>query len=988
MSSKRVFAIVGLVAAVAAVVWLALGRGRHRHGHAAAGATAAATTATGPHASSSAPRPDPRQQPKGTIRGTVREQGGPPLAGAQVCAHWWGDDLGDDAGRDPVCTQTAADGRYQLAGLLPGHEEIDASAAGHVPARHQEPDKKQEALTLGPGQTRDGVDLELAPGGAEVHGVVDDINGGPIADALVSVEEGGWSSGGGGSAVARTGADGTFTLWSAPGSIELEASAAGYVDGNREAIAPAHAVELLLTPESVLEGTVVEAGTHAPVAGVLVSASHGDPRAERYAQEESTRTGADGRFRLTRLEPGRYKPIAVGRGVRGEPAESVLLGLGQHVDGLVIEVSKAAVVRGRIEIERGGQRTPCEHGGVTLRSRGAAPILSPRTDDGTVELEAVPPGAYQVDVWCSGESPAPWYPPLVVGDRDLDKVWTVNDGGTIVGVVRTEAGEPVPGVLLDAESPGFLATPSFGSNATSGADGAFRLRGLPAGPYTLEVESNAHPQPEEDVRVTVVVGKESHADIVLPASGSIAGEVVDSDGRPVAGVDVFAVGAGVGRFGFGNGQRTDEEGHFVVRGIPAGEVRLLAAPPRTKGVFTPVTVVAGKTATAHIVVDRQSSSITGTVRDDSGQPVDDAWVITVRESDNMSRSGRMAHELHAPWQSDDRPVVTDASGAFAVHDLADGAYTLRAYRKGGGETIAAHVATGTSVAMVIRATGSIAGVVTSAAGPPDDLTITVADGTSGVARTEVFAGNGGRFAMRDLPAGSYAVTAVAAAGRAHANVTIAAGEHRDDLALALAGDLRVRGRIVDLATGAPLSGQVVSMSSRVEGRELPMFGDDNRAPSSQPTGDDGRFEVEAPVGLDVLTTSAVGPIDDHWDSLYPVDLDSSAAPVDLGDIPEVKATLDSPLQAGHFGFDFVPRESPPPTPVAQLQVTVSSVEAGGPAAVAGLKPGDVIVSIDGQDVRAAHTSLASSLLLVPPGTAVTFGLADGRKLPITAGVRH
>lgn len=327
MRSKSAFPIVGLIAAAAAVVvWVAIGRGRHRHGHAPAATTAtSAAGADGSHASSSAPRPDPREQPKATIRGTVREKGGPPLAGAQVCAHWWGHDVGDDVGRDPVCALTAADGRYQLTGVLPGHEEIDASAAGHVPAHYREPGDKGEGLTLAPGQTREGVDVELAPGGAEVHGVVGDVNGGPIADAIVTVRSD-WSAGGRGSAVARTGADGTFTLWSAPGNIEVQASAAGYVDGNREAIAPAHAVELLLTPESVLEGTVVKAGTQTPVAGVLVSASRGDPRADRYA-EESSRTGADGRFRLTRLEPGRYKPIAVGRGVRGQPAESVLLGL-------------------------------------------------------------------------------------------------------------------------------------------------------------------------------------------------------------------------------------------------------------------------------------------------------------------------------------------------------------------------------------------------------------------------------------------------------------------------------------------------------------------------------------------------------------------------------------------------------------------------------------------------------------------------------------
>ncbi len=157
MRGKRAFPIVGLVAAAAAVVvCVAIGRGCHHHGHAPAAVGTTATNALGAegsHPSSSAPRPDPREQPKATVRGTVREKGGPPLAGAQVCAHWWGQDDGGDVGRDPVCARTAADGRYQLTGLLPGHQEIDASAAGHVPARHREADEKRAVLTLAPGHS-------------------------------------------------------------------------------------------------------------------------------------------------------------------------------------------------------------------------------------------------------------------------------------------------------------------------------------------------------------------------------------------------------------------------------------------------------------------------------------------------------------------------------------------------------------------------------------------------------------------------------------------------------------------------------------------------------------------------------------------------------------------------------------------------------------------------------------------------------------------
>ena len=60
------------------------------------------------------------------------------------------------------------------------------------------------------------------------------------------------------------------------------------------------------------------------------------------------------------------------------------------------------------------------------------------------------------------------------------------------------------------------------------------------------------------------------------------------------------------------------------------------------------------------------------------------------------------------------------------------------------------------------------------------------------------------------------------------------------------------------------------------------------------------------------------------------------------------------------------------------------VRKDGPAASAGLQVGDVIVSIDGHDVR-AEPSLYWSLSKVSPGTTVALGLQRGAVARITAG---
>lgn len=48
--------------------------------------------------------------------------------------------------------------------------------------------------------------------------------------------------------------------------------------------------------------------------------------------------------------------------------------------------------------------------------------------------------------------------------------------------------------------------------------------------------------------------------------------------------------------------------------------------------------------------------------------------------------------------------------------------------------------------------------------------------------------------------------------------------------------------------------------------------------------------------------------------------------------------------------------------------------------------GDVIVAVDGHDVRGPRSTLAHALLRVPVGTAVKLGLARGLTVTVTTGL--
>jgi len=137
-------------------------------------------------------------------------------------------------------------------------------------AHHPGGDRKRTQFHLAAGEHKTGVDVELSHGGVEITGTVADITGGPIAHARVWASEGQrWRRGSGATTHGETDEQGRFSLWVKPGEITVTAAADGYAD-NEEGVHAPGKVEILLTPESSLPGTVVDAATNQPVEGARV----------------------------------------------------------------------------------------------------------------------------------------------------------------------------------------------------------------------------------------------------------------------------------------------------------------------------------------------------------------------------------------------------------------------------------------------------------------------------------------------------------------------------------------------------------------------------------------------------------------------------------------------------------------------------------------------------------------------------------------------
>lgn len=613
---KRSVAVLVALIVVVVALWWRHDRARSSKPRGAVGAELAGGRERG---AAGKPAPDdPRALAQATIRGTVRTVGGGPIAGAQVCAHFATDGLASDEWRTPPCATTDAAGAYALEHLLPVRHGVAASAAGHQAREWQNAQGEPDSFVLAPGEVRT-VDFALPPGGAEVRGTVEDVSGGPIVGALVAISSGDLENV---AATARTDAQGRFSLWSAAGPVRLRAQADGYTPGASAVTAPTARAQLSLTPESSLAGTVVTAGDARPVADAIVAVALDDDD----GGEASARSDAQGRFRLTRLVPGRYHPRASGDGYRGDAVASVLLGLGQSVDGIEIVVHPASRVRGTVVIDRGGGKVePCPRGAVMLTDPASHVCGRDSFElDGAFAILALAPGRYEARVRCNGHAAQRQYPPVEVaaGADVTGLVFTVTPGAVITGTARTTAGAPVAAAWVSARATD--AGDVFpGAFARSGDDGVYHLTGLRGGTYELEASARGQTDAEVPAAVTVAPGGVATADVVFPASGAVAGVVVDPAGRPQAGLLVSAGGRWLDA-----AATTGDDGAFRLDGVEPGQHGVTVSRGRYDPVRRPraaagddrgesVVVVAGQTTTVRLVVEPQDGVITGIVRTDA-----------------------------------------------------------------------------------------------------------------------------------------------------------------------------------------------------------------------------------------------------------------------------------------------------------------------------------------------------------------------------------
>lgn len=300
------------------------------------------------------------------------------------------------------------------------------------------------------------------------------------------------------------------------------------------------------------------------------------------------------------------------------------------------------------------------------------------------------------------------------------------DAVTVSGTVTDAGGAPLEGIVVTVSSP------SLTVQATTGADGTYTTTPVPHGEYTVSFAQIDGPEPRRAVQYwpkvwsatqasPLVVDADSAAsvggiDASLELPATMSGTARDTEGAGLAGTCVTAWLLAGDTPHFLTDQMVEPDGSYLIPSLPPAPVQLQfrdCTPPlhHLSTQLDPVALVPGQVVTDLDVVLERGGSIRGTVRDESGSPLQDVCVAA------------QAADGPGDWSE---TSSTGADGTYEVTPLGAGTYDLsvapcadQPYLEAfvGAVEVTAGVATG-GVDVTLRRATTISGTVRDAEGAP------------------------------------------------------------------------------------------------------------------------------------------------------------------------------------------------------------------------------------------------------------------------------
>jgi len=540
--------------------------------------------------------------PAGRAAGIVYDPNGNPIDNARVFVARENPLMKQIRGKHEFRTQT--DGQFLVQDL--------GTDTNHVIVAYREDYGigVSESFRVGPAELRDDLSVSLTRGGS-LSGVVRDENDVPIPGVRIQVLvppfadawfPPGFDIGQQTSKTVVTADDGRYEmagLWTGSYTFDLT--------HDRHVALTEQRVTLKELDEHVehdfrmpigrfLAGTCTNTdGTPAEGATVTITRPYADKVEARATVDQ------DGRWRMDGLVKGTYNVQARKEGYSSE----ILKEIPADTDNLHFRLLENGAIIGSVA---GPDGAPIQRFMVALRPqddgtpksiqwslRKATPARSFGDQGGNFHYQGIDPGEYIVTIRSSD------YPDLMIENIRVPagSAASVNgrmkDGGTLIGKVTNDAGQPVVDVVINvvrkfdrskartkeqakASGMAFEGKTEDGGGGKNSArpspDGTYRVKGLEPGEYFVNTTSTRHVAP---ARQTVVIneGQETRYDFAMSLAGQIAVTVTDDFGDPVLGAAVLLRDSSGRRPpSTRGGSRTNNAGALTITGVPSGELQL------------------------------------------------------------------------------------------------------------------------------------------------------------------------------------------------------------------------------------------------------------------------------------------------------------------------------------------------------------------------------------------------------------------------------
>lgn len=836
------------------------------------------------------------------------------------------------------------------------------------------------------------------PGATVRLGSMTGDGGGRVAEELASV---------------RTNPDGAF-------DFGVQTAATFVVSAEASDTTPASIVIATANPRTKTESIVLDLGTcRARLHGTIVDASGGGIAKARLSIAGGlggSDASASGQYSLcVPMGDSRVRIVADGYGALDLPIH--LVGALQRDFELVPE----AVLAGNV-VDEAGNAVPFARVMAIPQAVEQPHFLAEGSTianrDGKFRIPNLAPGRFLVAAAAQGHGMSAPKPAIAAHDAHGELTLVLGERAQVSGVVMMK-GAPVAGARVSTAGVGLMTARA----AYSQTDGSFVLDGVPFGTSRIVAGEFDVVSPRDLVVDKAVV---ENVMIEVTERSALFGKVTRK-GKPVPDALIQTQ--------IGPSTRTDSTGTYELRGLPPGDIGLYAQSFGEVMAFAPFQTVkvAPQKRTEHDIELTGAGEVSGTVVDESGNPVPNVYVRLIEPKGDIGESMTDARGRFRCTSmlggADYRAAVFPSPGARTAFPPAGGGYP--AFTVTDGDTVIEdikiaikHERLAISGRAVDEAGEVIADVHVEAIGR--------GFGGNDAMLPSVRAAADGSFTIDNLARGTYTLHAHAGDGSEVEVTDIAAGTKGVTLRLVRPGS--IEGTIVGFSQTPRVAAHQVTAELRI-GNEAVVEGNRFTITGLTP----GKYTVEAhgrqesagqsvivkagAVAKVTLESKGRGSVQGRVTELgtnTPVrgmqcvaaqsmdgqsgdaggpnpnnKTDATGAftiPAPIGKVRvmcfssdnsfsvaggDTEVTADKP---GTIELRAV-RAVPPPSDVGfrikpmTLPLVIATVDAGGPAKAGGLAVGDIVTSIDGQSVAGLLPGGAMMLAWNHrPGTTVTVGV--------------